>query len=132
LKIKNINQAADVLALAESLLRSELAAARGAWHEAVRQAQTAVKRERALQIDEPALWPLPALQALGRVQLLAKSPRAALDAYRRDLANHPANAYSLAGSAEAQRRLGETALAEQSLAQARGAWSHADVPLPVP
>jgi hypothetical protein len=91
-----------------------------------------VKRENALQIDEPAVWPLPALQALGRVQLLAKAPRNALDAYRRDLTNHPANAYSLAGSAEAQRRLGETTLAAQSLTQARAAWSHADVPLPMP
>jgi hypothetical protein len=132
LKIKNLNQAADVLALAESLLRSDLAAARGAWPEAVRQAEIAVKRERALLNDEPAVWPLPALQALGRVQLFAKSPRAGLEAYGRDLADHPANAYSLAGSAEAQRRLGETALAEQFLAQARVAWSHADVPLPMP
>lgn len=132
LKIKNINRAADVLAVAESLLRSELAAARGAKHESARHAQSAVKREQALQIDEPAVWPLPALQALGHAQLLAKAPRAALDAYRRDLTNHPANAYSLAGSAEAQRRLGETALAEQTLARAREAWSHADVPLPAP
>ncbi|MGE5713673.1 MAG: hypothetical protein ACM32F_07330, partial [Betaproteobacteria bacterium] len=132
LRIKNINRAADVLAVAESLLRSELAAARGAKHESARHAQSAVKREQALQIDEPAVWPLPALQALGHAQLLAKAPRAALDAYRRDLTNHPANAYSLAGSAEAQRRLGETALAEQTLARAREAWSHADVPLPAP
>ena len=132
LKIKNANRAADVLALAESLLRSELASARRAWPEAVRHAQSAVKRERALESDEPAVWPIPALEWLGRVQLQANAPRAALDAYQRDLANHPANGYSLAGSAEAQRRLGQTALAEQSLAQARVAWSHADMPLPTP
>jgi hypothetical protein len=132
LKIKNANRAADVLALAESLLRSELAGARRAWSEAVRHAQNAVKRELALESDEPAVWPIPALEWLGRAQLQANAPRAALDAYRRDLANHPANAYSLAGSAEAQRRLGETALAEQSLTQARVAWSHADMPLPTP
>ncbi len=132
LKVKNINRAADVLTVAESLLRSELASARGAWPEAVRHAQVAVKREQALESDEPAVWPIPALQALGRVQLHAGSLRAALDAYRRDLTNHPANAYSLTGSAEAQHRLGETALAGQSLAQARLAWSHADVPLPAP
>ncbi len=132
LKIKNTNRAADVLALAESLLRSELASARRAWPEAVRHAQNAVKRERALEIDEPAVWPIPALQWLGRAQLQANAPRAALDAYRRDLANHPANVYSLAGLAEAQRRLGEVSLAEQTLAQARVAWSHADKPLPTP
>lgn len=132
LKIKNTNRAADVLALAESLLRSELAGARRAWPEAVRHAQNAVKREQILKDDEPAVWPIPAQQVLGRMQLQAAAPRAALVSFQRDLERHPANAYSLAGSAEAQRRLGETANAEQSRAQALAAWSHSDLPLPTP
>ncbi len=132
LMIKNTNRAADVLALAEDLLRADIASARHRAAEASRHAANAVRRERALQDDEPPVWPLPALQALGRTQLAASRPAAALDAYRRDLQDHPENAYSLLGRAEAERRSGDTAAAEATLARARVAWKAADVPLPLP
>jgi hypothetical protein len=132
LAIKNTNRAADVLALAEALLRADVASARGHWTEAARHAGTAVKREKALESDEPPVWPLPAEQLLGRTQLAAASPRAALDAYSRDLARHPENAYSLLGTSQAQLALGETAPAQTTRARALAAWSHADVPLPHP
>ncbi|HQR22090.1 MAG TPA: tetratricopeptide repeat protein, partial [Burkholderiaceae bacterium] len=67
-----------------------------------------------------------------RTQLAASRPAAALDAYRRDLQDHPENAYSLLGRAEAERRSGDTAAAEATLARARVAWKAADVPLPLP
>lgn len=132
LTIKNINPAGDLLALAESWLKAEIAVARRAWPEARRQAQQAVKRERALVVDEPLVWPLPAEQLAGHVELAADAPKAALAAFRRDLDAHPDNAYALAGVAAAQRRLGEVAQADRTLAEARRAWSHADVPLPTP
>jgi len=131
LTIKNTNRATEVLALAESMLRAEMAAARRAWSDAVRHAQAAARRARALEADEPPLWPLPPLQQLGRLQLQAGAPRAALAAFREDLEGHPANAYALAGVAAAQRALGESSLADRSLAEASAAWAHADRPLPV-
>jgi len=130
--IKNTNRAADVLALSEDLLRAEIASARGRAAQAVRHASRAVKREQALQVDEPPVWPLPALQTLGRMQLAAGAPGAALDAYRRDLQLHPENAYSLRGSAEVERRTGQSSRADATLARAQAAWKHADVPLPLP
>jgi len=132
LKIKNTNRAADVLALSEDLLRAEIALARHRPAEAVRHANRAVKREQALQVDEPPTWPLPALQTLGRTQLAAGAPRAAIDAYQRDLALYPENAYSLLGSAEAERRSGDPTRADATLARAKAAWKHADVPLVLP
>jgi tetratricopeptide (TPR) repeat protein len=132
LMIKNTNRAADVLAVAEALLRAETAATRRQWTAAMRHAKEAVKREQALKGDEPPVWPLPALQVLARTQLAAGSPRAALESYGRDLRQHPENAYSLLGSAEAQRRLADAGLAEATRARALVAWSHADVPVPLP
>jgi tetratricopeptide (TPR) repeat protein len=132
LTIKNVNRAGDVLALAESWLKAEIAVARRAWPEARRRALQAVKSERALADDEPQVWPLPAEQLLGHVELAADAPQAALSAFRRDLDAHPENAYALVGTAAAQRRLGEAALADRTLADARRAWSHADIPLPAP
>jgi hypothetical protein len=120
-----------VLALAESMLRAEIAAAQRSWPDAVRYAQAAVRREQTLEVDEPPVWPLPSLQLLGRLQVQAGAPRAALASYRRDLELHPANAYALAGSAAAQRALGDSDLADRSMAEARTAWAHADRPLPV-
>jgi hypothetical protein len=131
LTIKNTNRTVEVLALAESMLRAEIAAAQRVWPDALRHAQAAVRREQALEADEPPLWPLPSLQQLGRLQLQSGAPRAALDAFRRDLESHPANAYALAGTAAAQRALGESSRADRSLADAQAAWAYADRPLPV-
>jgi cytochrome c-type biogenesis protein CcmH/NrfG len=66
------------------------------------------------------------------MQLAAGAQRAALDAYRRDLQLHPENAYSLRGTAEVERRMGESSRADTTLARAQAAWKHADVPLPLP
>jgi tetratricopeptide (TPR) repeat protein len=132
LEIKQTNRAGDLLAVAEALLRSDVAAARGSRAEAVRHARVAVAREDRLASDEPPAWQIPARHRLGQALLQADQARAALAVFEADLERHPANAVALAGRAESERRLGNAAGADALFVHARTAWSHADVPLPVP
>jgi hypothetical protein len=132
LEIKQTNRAADLLAVAEALLRADIAAARGSRAEAVRHARIAVTREDRLAGDEPPVWQIPARHRLGKALLQAGQARAALAVFEADLERHPANAVALAGRAESERRLGNAAGADALIVQARTAWSHADIPLPVP
>jgi tetratricopeptide (TPR) repeat protein len=132
LMIKQTNRAGDLLAVAEALLRADIAAARGSRAEAVRHARVAVAREGRLASDEPPAWQIPTRHRLGEALLQAGQPRAALAVFEADLERHPANAIALAGRAESERRLGNAAIADALWVQARTAWDHADVPLPVP
>lgn len=130
--VKYTHAAPALLLVAEALLRSDIATARGQRAEAVRLAQRAVALEDALAADEPPVWQVPARHRLGGALLRQQQPQAALAVFDADLQRHPANAVALAGRAEALRRLGRTAPAARALADARAAWQHADQPLPQP
>jgi predicted Zn-dependent protease len=132
LKVKNINPAADLLALARSLLASELALARGARAEAVKHAAAAVAAEDRLEPDEPPAWQLPARHALGRALLASGQAQEARVVFTDDLERHPENAVALSGLAAVERWLGSEAAADALDRRARVAWSRADTPLPSP
>ena len=132
LKVKNINAAADLLAIARSLLASELALARGARAEAVRHAAAAMAAEDRLEIDEPPAWQLPARHALGRALLASGRANEARVVFTDDLQVHPENAVALSGLAAAERLLDRTDAADALERRARAAWSRADTPLPTP
>lgn len=132
LKVKNINAAADLLAIARSLLAAEMALARGDRAEAVRRAARAVKAEDALEIDEPPAWQIPARHALARALLRDGRAGDARAVYEDDLARHPGNAVALMGLAAVERRSGGAGKADELERRARAAWSHADVALPRP
>jgi tetratricopeptide (TPR) repeat protein len=132
LKVKNINPAADLLAIARSLLASELALARGARAEAVRHAAAAVAAEDRLEIDEPPAWQLPARHALGRALLASGRAQEARVVFVEDLERHPENAVALSGLAAAERWLGRDDAADALERRVGVAWSRADTPLPLP
>jgi tetratricopeptide (TPR) repeat protein len=132
LKVKNINPAADLLAIARSLLASELALARGARAEAVRHAVAAVAAEDRLEIDEPPAWQLPARHALGRALLASGRAQEARGVFTEDLERHPENAVALSGLAAAERWMGRNDAADALERRATVAWSRADTPLPSP
>jgi len=132
LKVKNINPAADLLALARSLLASELALARGARAEAVKHAVAAVAAEDRLELDEPPAWQLPARHALGRALLASGRAQDARIVFADDLERHPENAVALSGLAAAERWLGRDDSADALERRALVAWSRADTPLPSP
>jgi len=129
LKVKNINPAADLLALARSLLASELALARGARAEAVKHAAAAVAAEDRLEIDEPPAWQLPARHALGRALLASGRAKEARIVFTEDLERHPENAVALTGLAAVERWLDRDDAADALERRARLAWARADMPL---
>lgn len=130
LMIKSTHNAADLLRLAEALLQSELAAARGDRPAAVRYARQAVMLEDRLAVDEPPVWQIPARHRLGQALLQAGQPGAAAEVFAADLQRHPNNAIALRGLAEAERRRGQVSAAETAQRRALAAWAHADLPLP--
>jgi tetratricopeptide (TPR) repeat protein len=129
LTVKSTHDAADLLRLAEALLRSDLAAARGDWPAAISNARQAVKLEDKLAVDEPPVWQIPARHRLGQALLQAGQPGAAGEVFAADLRRHPDNAVALQGLAEAERRRGRVSAAESTQRRAQAAWAHADVPL---
>jgi tetratricopeptide (TPR) repeat protein len=86
--------------------------------------------EDALAYDEPHLWLAPTRHALGAALLAAGRAADAERVYREDLRHYPANGWSLAGLAEAQRRQGRVDAALDTERRFRIAWRDADVALP--
>jgi tetratricopeptide (TPR) repeat protein len=125
----DINSGDRVLAVAEAVLRGELAlrrAQRAAGLAALREAAAAEDR---LSYNEPADWPLPVRAYLGAALLDADRAREAAQAYREDLTAYPDNGWSLYGLAQAQRALGDSDGARQSEQRLAAAWQWADTPL---
>ena len=132
LKVKNINPASALLAIARSLLASEISLARGARAEAVSHAAAAVAAEDRLELDEPPAWQLPARHALGRALLASGRAKEARVVFAGDLEQHPENAVAMAGLAAAERWLGRDDVADGLERRAQIAWARADVELPSP
>ncbi len=125
----DINHADALVAVAVPLLRGELLRAQGRSSDGIAALREAAAAEDALNYDEPADWPLPIRPYLGAALLEAGDARAAQAAYREDLATYPDNGWSLYGLAQAQRKLGETAAAQDSARRHAAAWQWADMPL---
>ena len=124
------NRLIDVIAVAEPVLGSRIAATEHRNADAVALLTEAVAAEDALAYDEPADWFFPVRQLLGAQLLLMGEPQAAEAAYREDLKRNPDNGWSLMGLSQALALQGRRAAAARvAQAQAR-AWSHADVRLP--
>jgi tetratricopeptide (TPR) repeat protein len=125
----DINHADGLVAVAVPLLRGELLRAQGRHNDGIAALRDAAIAEDALNYDEPADWPLPVRPYLGAALLEAGDARAAEVAYRQDLAIYPDNGWSLYGLAQAQRKLGEAAAAQDSARRHAAAWQWADMPL---
>jgi tetratricopeptide (TPR) repeat protein len=127
--VLDINHADGLVAVAVPLLRGELLRAQGRRNDGIAALRDAAIAEDALNYDEPADWPLPVRPYLGAALLEAGDARAAEVAYRQDLAIYPDNGWSLYGLAQAQRKLGEAAAAQDSARRHAAAWQWADMPL---
>lgn len=125
----DINHADGLARVADALLRGELLRATGKPRAAIAALREAVAAEDALNYDEPADWPLPTRWYLGAALLEAGDAKGAANAYRQDLKTYPDNGWSLRGLAQAQRKLGDDAGAEDSERRYQAAWQWADAPL---
>jgi len=129
-KVKNINTAASLAAIARNTLEAEIARAQGDMPGSAALLRAAVAIEDGLAYDEPHLWLAPTRHALGEALLAARRPAEAERAFREDLAHYPDNGWSLHGLARALRSQGRMEESEAAGIRARAAWRHADIPLP--
>jgi tetratricopeptide (TPR) repeat protein len=127
-KVKNINTASRLAAIARATLEGEIARAEGDRARAVDRFREATRLEDGLAYDEPHLWLAPTRHALGAMLLEAGRPAEAERVFREDLAHYPENGWSLAGLARAQRDQGLDA--QEAESRFRAAWRAADFDLP--
>lgn len=94
------NTSRDILGVAEAMVAGEIAYRRGDFDAAFQHLRAAVKRDDALNYDEPWGWMQPARHSLGALLLEQGHFGQAELVYRADLKRHPKNPWSLNGLAE--------------------------------
>ena len=125
----NVYPARDLLEIAKSLLRGEMAYRAGDAANAVLAFEEAVTLQDALPYTEPPFWYYPTRQSLGAALLASDRVAEAQAVFEADLEQYPMNGWSMFGLAEALRRQGDEAGAEQMTARFETVWQFADVSL---
>jgi len=125
----NVYPARDLLEIAKSLLRGEMAYRAGDAANAVLAFEEAVTLQDALPYTEPPFWYYPTRQSLGAALLASDRVDEAQAVFEADLEQYPMNGWSMFGLAEALRRQGDEAGAEQMTARFETVWQFADVKL---
>ena len=97
------NSSRDILGVAEAMLDGEIEYRNGRFDEAFEHLELAVRRDDALNYDEPWGWMQPARHALGALLLEQGQVERAEAVYREDLRRHPKNPWALHGLAECLR-----------------------------
>ncbi len=128
-RVKNINTAQALAAIARNTLAAEIALATGDNARAVALLRQAVALEDGLAYDEPHLWLAPTRHALGNALLAAGRPAQAEAAWREDLKHYPENGWSLHGLERSLRAQGRAAEADAVEQRFRRAWQDADFAL---
>jgi tetratricopeptide (TPR) repeat protein len=127
--IWDLNGTGDLLAIAERILASRIAFARGNGSSGIEALERAVGLEDALTYDEPPPWPLPVRTILGAAYLDVGDPHRAQKVYLEDLEMYPENGWSLHGLAESLRLQGRDEESAAARARLQKAWARADVRL---
>ena len=121
------NKSQDILAVAEVMIAGEIAYREGRFELAFDRLREAVRRDDALNYDEPWGWMQPTRHALGALLLeqgkVAESERV----FREDLERHPNNPWALHGLAESLRRQGHEQAANEWASRFTTATKRADV-----
>ena len=125
----NVYPARDLLEIAKSLLRGEMAYRSGDAANAVLAFEEAVALQDALPYTEPPFWYYPTRQSLGAALLASDRDAEAQAVFEEDLEQYPMNGWSMFGLAEALRRQGDEAGAAQMTARFETVWQFADVSL---
>ena len=132
------NTARDVLAIAEQMMRGELAFKAGRREEGLAHLRNAVALDDGLAYEEPWSWPQPARHALGALLMEAGEYDEAEAAYRADLGldgqlprpcQNPRNVWALHGLHECLLRRNETVERTHIKALLDQAVARADVPI---
>ena len=121
------NTSRDILAVADAMMRGEIAYRKGEFDDAFMHLREAVRRDDALNYDEPWGWMQPARHALGALLLERGQFDEAEKVYRADLERHPNNPWALHGLAESLAKQGEATEAANCRVQFQTASKRADV-----
>ena len=132
------NPSRDILAIAQEMMRGEVAYRQGAFDDAFAHLRRAVELDDHLHYDEPWGWMQPVRHALGALLLEQGRVEEALEVYRADLGydssvsrprQHLDNVWSLAGYVECLERSGRDELAGVARQRLELAQARADVPV---
>jgi tetratricopeptide (TPR) repeat protein len=123
------NLAKDVLALASTVLKAQVAAAEHDTNNALILLAQAAQQEDRLAYDEPSAWFFPVRHVLGAQLLKLSKAHEAEAVYREDLKRNPDNGWSLYGLAQALKAQKKTAAAVKVDEEFKKVWAHADVSL---
>lgn len=115
--------AAEVLALAATVLEGRAAQAAGDQQGAIGHFRDAVALEDKLSYMEPPWWYYPVRQSLGASLMLGGDAKGAEAVFREALAKIPSNGWALWGLAQAQRAQGDEAGAQSSEQAFQQVWS---------
>jgi tetratricopeptide (TPR) repeat protein len=121
------NSSLDILGVAEAMIAGEIAYRRGEFDAAFEHLREAVRRDDALNYDEPWGWMQPARHALGALLLEQGHVDEAEAVCRADLLRHPNNPWALNGLTECLVRQGNTVEAAAAKARFVAATIRADV-----
>ncbi len=132
------NKAHDVLAVAEAMMRGEVAYKAGRVEEGLEHLREAVRRDDGLMYEEPWAWPQPARHALGALLIDAGQWEEAEAVYRADLGldptlpralQNPRNVWALHGLHECLAGRGEETERRLIRSQLDLALARAEVPI---
>ena len=121
--------ASQLLLIADSLLRGEIATAAGDIKSATAAFTKAVAAQDALPYTEPPFWYYPTRQSLGLALLKAGNAKEAEAVYRKDLEAYPHNGWSTFGLIQALDAQKKTAEADMQREHFKTMWQFADIEL---
>ncbi len=121
------NPSQNILGVAEAMIAGEIEYRKGNFEEAFEHLREAVRRDDALNYDEPWGWMQPARHALGALLLEQGSFAEAESVYRVDLRKRPKNPWALYGLADCLEKQGETDEAQRLRDQFEIASQRSDV-----
>lgn len=121
------NASLNILGVAEAMMDGEIAYRKGEFGKAFDHLREAVRRDDALNYDEPWGWMQPARHALGALLMEQGHYNESEAVYREDLRRHPHNPWALHGLAESLAKQGKDADAKPYVEQFTAACKRADV-----
>ncbi len=121
------NPSLHILGVAKEMVAGEIAYRRGEFDDAFEHLREAVRRDDALNYDEPWGWMQPARHALGALLLEQEHYAEAESVYREDLRKHPNNPWALHGLTECLERQGKSDESAECRSQFTTAAARTDV-----
>ena len=127
LTIWGINSVYDLCLIASDVLEGEILAKEKKFPEAIELLSEAVRKEDALNYDEPPDWFFSVRHHLGAVLIDAGKYPEAIQVYEKDLANYRENGWALKGLMNAYEKTGDREKYNGVKSRFDAAWKHADI-----